>query len=73
MSSILLLLPEKIYLPPLHIKLGLVKNFVKGMDKTSHGIQYVRNKFPSVSDAKIKERIFIGPQNRELMQDNTVR
>jgi len=26
-------LPEKIYLPPLHIKLGLVKNFVKGMDK----------------------------------------
>ena len=26
-------LPEKIYLPPMHIKLGLVKNFVKGMDK----------------------------------------
>ena len=29
-----LVLPEKIYLPPLHIKLGLLKNFVKGMDKT---------------------------------------
>jgi len=29
-----LVLPEKIYLPPLHIKLGLMKNFVKGMDKT---------------------------------------
>jgi len=29
-----LALPEKIYLPPLHIKLGLMKNFVKGMDKT---------------------------------------
>jgi len=27
-----LVLPEKIYLPPLHIKLGLMKNFVKGMD-----------------------------------------
>jgi hypothetical protein len=28
-----LVLPEKIYLPPLHKKLGLMKNFVKGMDK----------------------------------------
>ena len=46
-----------------------MKNFVKGMDKTSHGFQYVRNKFPNVSDAKIKEGIFIGPQIRELMQD----
>jgi len=27
-----LILSEKIYLPPLHIKLGLMKNFVKGMD-----------------------------------------
>jgi len=29
-----LVFPEKIYLPPLHIKLGLMKYFVKGMDKT---------------------------------------
>ena len=29
----------------------------------------MRNKFPNVSDAKIKEGIFIGPQIRELMQD----
>ena len=27
-------LPEKIYLPPLHIKLVLMTNCVKGMDKT---------------------------------------
>jgi hypothetical protein len=53
----------------LHIKLGLMKNFVKGMGKTGRGFEYVRNKFPNVSDAKIKEGIFIGPQNRELMQD----
>jgi hypothetical protein len=38
-----LILPEKIYPPTLHIKLGLMKNFVKGMDKTSHGFEYVRN------------------------------
>jgi len=29
----------------------------------------VRNKVPNVSDAKIKEGIFIGTQIRELMQD----
>jgi len=54
---------------PLHTKLGLMKNFVKGLDKTGRGFEYVRNKFPNVSDAKIKESVFIGPQIRELMQD----
>jgi len=29
----------------------------------------VKNKFPNVSGAKIKEGIFIGPEIRELMQD----
>jgi len=59
-----LVLPENIFLPPLHIKLGLVKNFVTGMDKTGRGFKYVRNKFPNVSDKKIKEGIFIGPPDQ---------
>ena len=46
-----------------------MKNFVNGMDKTGRRFEYVRNKFPNVSDAKIKEGIFIWPQIRELMQD----
>ena len=46
-----------------------MKDSVKGIDKTSRGYEYVRNKFPNVSDAKIKEGIFIGPHIRELMQD----
>ena len=54
---------------PLSIKLGFMKNFVKGVDKTSHGFKYERSKFLSVSDAKIKEGICIGSQIRELMQD----
>ena len=37
-----------------------MKNFVKGMDKTGRGFEYLRNKFPNVSDAT---------QIRELMQD----
>jgi hypothetical protein len=44
-------------------------NFVESMDKTGRGLEYVLNNFPSVSDAKIKEGIFIRPQIRKLMQD----
>jgi hypothetical protein len=33
--------------------LGLMKNYVKGMDKTGRGFENVRKKFPNVSDAKI--------------------
>jgi hypothetical protein len=64
-----LVLPEKIYLLHLYIKLGLMKKFVKCMDKTGCEFEYVRNKFPNVSDGKITAGIFIGPQIRELMQD----
>ena len=60
-----LVLPEKIYLSSLHIKLGFMKNFVKGMDKTGDVFESVRNNFPNVSDAKIKEGIFIGLQIRK--------
>jgi len=60
---------EKIYVPPLHIQLGLLQIFAKGMDKTGNGFEYVRNNLPNVSYAKIKESIFIGIKIRELMQD----
>ena len=48
-----------------------MKTFVKGMDKTGRGLEYLRNEFLNVSDAKIEGGIFIGPplQIRELMQD----
>jgi hypothetical protein len=62
-------LPEKIYLLPLHINMGLMKNFVKGVDKTGRGFQYVRSKFPNVRDAKIKEGSFIGSQIKDPKQD----
>ena len=46
-----------------------MKHFVKGMDKIGRGFEYLRNTFPNVGDAKIKESIFVGLQIRELMQD----
>ena len=50
---------SKIYLPPLHIKLGLIKIFVKVMDKESEGFAYLKQKFPKISEAKVKEGIFV--------------
>ena len=62
--------PQKIFLPPLHIKLGLMKNFVKAMDRTGDGFKYLQAKFPRISEAKIKEGIFVGPQIREVLNDD---
>jgi len=53
---------SKIYLPPMHIKFSLIKISVKAVDKESHGFGYLRQKFSHVSDAKLKELIFIHPQ-----------
>lgn len=61
--------PSKILLPPLHIKLGLMKQFVKALNKDGHCFQYLGEKFPAISDAKLKEGIFDGPQIRTLFRD----
>ena len=47
--------PEKVYLPLLHIKLGLIQNFVKTMDQNTARFIYLENKFPRISDVEIKE------------------
>ncbi|KAK1805158.1 hypothetical protein P4O66_019509 [Electrophorus voltai] len=61
--------PDKILLPPLHIKLGLMKNLVKAMDQNGSVFKYLSEKFPQSSEAKIKEGIFVGPQIRQLFID----
>ena len=62
--------PDMVILPPLHIKLGLVKNFIKSMDKDSAAFKYLQNFFPTISSAKIKEGVLVGPQIRKLLLDN---
>ena len=60
---------NKVLLPPLHIKLGLKKNFVKAMDKNGAAFQHLCTVFPGLSAAKLKEGIFVGPQIREVLKD----
>ncbi|KAJ8957397.1 hypothetical protein NQ318_004877 [Aromia moschata] len=60
---------EKIILPPLHIKLGLMKQFVKALDKDGPCFEYIGVKMPQLSTEKLKAGIFDGPQIRQLIKD----
>jgi hypothetical protein len=37
--------PEKVFLPPLHIRLGLMRNFVKAINKNGAGFMYLKHTF----------------------------
>ena len=60
---------NKVLLPPLHIKLGLMKNFVKALHKNGATFQHLSTVFPGLSTAKLKEGIFVRPQIREVLKD----
>ncbi|CAK8696138.1 unnamed protein product [Clavelina lepadiformis] len=59
---------EIVLLPPLHIKLGLVKQFVKALDFQGQVFQEIRSMFPRLSLAKIKGGIFVGPQINTMLK-----
>ena len=52
-TNYLLVEKNMILLPPLHIKLGLIKNFVKVLDKHGQGFGYMREKFHKPSGSNI--------------------
>ncbi|XP_073505343.1 caprin-2 [Phyllobates terribilis] len=62
--------PTKVLLPPLHIKLGLMKQFVTALPKEGDTFKYLCAKFKGLSKAKLKEGIFAGPDIRKLMKDD---
>jgi len=39
------------------------------VDQTGAVFMYLKNKFPRITVAQIKEWVFVGPQIRELIQD----
>ena len=52
----------------MHIKLDLLKNFVKALDQDGCGFRYLQ-KFSAKSEAKLKAGIFIGSEIRKLIND----
>ena len=58
------LVPQnKIIFPPMHIKLGLFKQFVKGLRKDSPAFEFLHECFPKLSD----NGVFVGPQIQKLI------
>ncbi len=64
------LVDKKKIITPLHNKLGLFKQFVKALNRDGKGLLYLKQKFPHISDAKIKEGVFVGPQIKQLFDDD---
>lgn len=60
---------DRIILPPLHIKLGLMKQFVKALNRDGDCFKYISKKFHNLSTEKLKAGIFDGPQIRRLIKD----
>lgn len=60
---------EKIILPPLHIKFGLMKQFVKTLDKNGDGFKYICRSFLGPNTEKLKAGVFNGPQILKLIKD----
>ena len=60
---------NKVHLPPLHNKLGLMKNSMKALHKNGAAFQHLSTVFPGLSAANLKEGIFVGPQIREVLKD----
>ena len=60
---------NEVLFPPRHIKLCLMKNFVKALHQNGAAIQHLSTVFPGLSAAKLKEGIFVGPQIREVPKD----
>ena len=56
-------------LPTLHIKLGLVRQFVKALNKENACCKYIREKLPNLNAENVKEDVFVGPQIRKLIKD----
>ena len=60
---------DKIIFPPLHIKRGLIKKFVKALNKEGQCFRYLRSSFAGLSVEKLKSGIFDGPQIRKIIND----
>ena len=60
--------PRNVLMPPLHIKLGLMKQFVKALNQKSDAFNYLLEFFPKLSEAKIKSGIFVGPQIKKIFK-----
>ena len=61
-------LVDNVILPPLHIKLDLMKQCVKALNKEGACFKYIQEKFPYMNAEMVKEGVFVGPQIRKFIK-----
>lgn len=60
---------DKIIFPPLHIKLGLIKQFIKTLPTDSDAMYHLKIMFPKLSSEKVKSGIFIGTDIDKILKN----
>lgn len=60
---------KEVLLPPLHHKFGVTKQFVNALPRDDNTFKYLAIKFPQLSQAKLKEAVFVGNDIRKFMKD----
>ena len=60
---------DSIPLSPLHIKLGLMKQFVKALDKNCDCFRNICSRFLAISREKVRDGIFDRPEIQTLIKD----
>lgn len=65
--------PRKIIFPPLHIKLGLIKQLVHTLRSMDAPMRRLTQLFPKLSPLKIKSGVFIGPDIDKILSDEEFR
>lgn len=61
---------KNIIFPPLHIKLGLIKQFVKTLPPDGPSMMRLMQIFPKLSPIKVKSGVFIGPDISKILVDD---
>jgi hypothetical protein len=62
---------SKVVLPPLHIELGVMEQFVKALNEAGDCFKYICKKFTALTKAALKEGIFICPDITKAFSDAT--
>ena len=60
---------DRIHFPPLHIKLGLINQFIKALDKDGDCFTFLCQVFSELTMEKLKAGIFGSSQIRQLIRD----
>jgi hypothetical protein len=66
-----LVVVSKVVLPPLHIKLGVMKEFVKALSEEGDCSKHICKKFTALTEATLKKVVFTGPDIRKPLSDAT--